>query len=74
MCQSGNLVINKTDMITALMEKTGNKQAKKKVQIVLKYCERQVKGEVIKDNDGLVDTTRLEMSVNLGESTIHAET
>lgn len=74
MCQAGNLVVNKTDMVPALMEETGNKQAKKKVQEVLKYCERQIKGEVIKDNGGLVDTTWLEMSGNLGGSTIYAET
>lgn len=41
---------------------------------MLKYCERQVKGEVIKDNGALVDTTWPKMPANLGRSTIYAET
>lgn len=55
---SGNLVVNKTN-IPALMEETGNKQARKKVQKVLKYYKRKVQGEVIKDNGRLVDINLL---------------
>lgn len=38
------------------MEETGNKQARTKVQKVLKYYKRGVQGEVITDNGRFVDT------------------